>query len=244
MEKHIELYPSIEKVFKDKTLGFYFRPLLTVKTSIANKAYNIHLVATDGLYCKEQHKYSENNFFGFKYNNGLYEFLGDLSIFEEYDKIPELYNFLQEDFIQNRDSYLKEKTTVEKYLEKKSPELKNIVKSDFFSNAAYYAEALYSYNFTKYYYENYGIHKHISVITENYSKNTDPFLLEEADASSILEEFFINLNYNLNHDYEIKKEMFVSGTERYRFMSIIGGGCVLSLVDPTKDIVYILEYFS
>jgi len=243
-ENHIVFYPAIEKVFKDTTLAVYFRPLLSVTTSVAGKPYVIHLVATDGLFCKEKFNYAEKNFFGFKYNGGLYEFLGDLKVFNGYNKIPALYSFLQQDFLLSRDGYLANKVKVSDYLKKIASQLKKMFTHQDFSDAEYYAEAFYSYEFTKYYYERFGTHRHISVVTENYGKNTRPFLMDEDDALSILEEFFINLPYNVTFDYGINIEMFVAGTERYRFMSINGGGDVLAMLDPAKDIVYMLEYFS
>lgn len=243
-ENTVLLYPRLENVFKDPSLGVYFRPLLTATISIAGQSYQIHLLGTDGLFCEDKFKYAEQNFFGFKYNNGLYEFLGNLRVFEEYDKVPELYEFLQQDFLLNRDQYLANKTTDAEYLKSIELQLKKVSKFQNLSNAEYYAEAFYSYEFTKYYYEKFGTHHHISVITEGYGKNKKPFLSDKEDALSILEEFFINLKYNVTFDYEINEEMFVAATERYRFMSINGGGDILAMLDPTKDIVYILEYSS
>ncbi|MGN7810723.1 hypothetical protein [Flavobacterium sp. 22076] len=241
MTENIHLYPDIENVFIDKSLGIFFKPILTAKTLVNGEDYHIHIVSTDGLFCKNEYKYSENNFFGFKYINGKYEFLGDLAVFDDYEKIYELHNALEEDFTQNKDTYLKEKRTVDDYLENI---LQQLEKNNFynFSNTEYYAEAFYSYNFTKYFYEKFGVHKHISVITENYGKNTDPFLLNKKEALSILEEFIINIDHNLKNNYQINQNMFVAATEISRFMSIIRDGIVLSLLDTSNKIVYILEY--
>ncbi|RYJ39758.1 hypothetical protein NU08_1427 [Flavobacterium anhuiense] len=208
---------------------------------INDEDYSIHIISTDGLFCKNQYKYSENNFFGFKYINGKYEFLGELDVFDDYEKIHKLHNALEKDFTQNRDTYLKEKRTVDDYLENILLQLEKNNVYDF-SNAEYYAEAFYSYNFTKYFYEKFGVHKHISVITENYGKNTDPFLLDKKEALSILEEFLINMNYNLKSDYQINQNMLMAATEISRFMTIARDGIVFSLLDTTNKIVYILEY--
>ncbi|WP_129746430.1 hypothetical protein [Flavobacterium anhuiense] len=241
MNENIQLYPNIENVFVDKSLGIFFKPLLTIKTLINDEDYSIHIISTDGLFCKNQYKYSENNFFGFKYINGKYEFLGELDVFDDYEKIHKLHNALEKDFTQNRDTYLKEKRTVDDYLENILLQLEKNNVYDF-SNAEYYAEAFYSYNFTKYFYEKFGVHKHISVITENYGKNTDPFLLDKKEALSILEEFLINMNYNLKSDYQINQNMLMAATEISRFMTIARDGIVFSLLDTTNKIVYILEY--
>ncbi|TEB41011.1 hypothetical protein D0809_27695, partial [Flavobacterium circumlabens] len=121
-------------------------------------------------------KYSESYFFGFKYDNGTYDFLGSLEVFKEFDKVPDLYHFLEKDFMANKDSYLKNKRGVSKYLEDIKLELEKVSKFNDFSDAEYYAQ-FYSFEFTKYYYEKYGKHNHISVVTENYGKNTDSVLL-------------------------------------------------------------------
>lgn len=246
IEENVTLYPPVETVFKDTRLGIYFRPLLTARMLVADKPYNIHLLGTDGLVCKEDvsFPYAENYFFGFKYNNGHYEFLGNLEVFEEHSRIPALHAALTADFRKNRDEYLAAKTSIPEYMERITAGLIDLSAFSDMAYAEYYEKAFYSYEFTKYYYEKYGRHQHISVVTQGYAKNTEPFLMEEENAQDILEEFFINLEDNLANDYGIKEELFVCGTERYRFMSRIGGGDVLALADSEKDIIYILEYAS
>ncbi|AWV88795.1 hypothetical protein DFR33_1085 [Bradymonas sediminis] len=78
MTENIELYPAAETVFKDPALGVYFRPRLTFETTNCEQIYRVHLLGTDGLICANVFKYLEHNFFGFKYDDGLYDFLGDL----------------------------------------------------------------------------------------------------------------------------------------------------------------------
>lgn len=241
-ENTIILYPKADQVFSNPELAIYFKPLLTSHTSVSGKKYQIHLLGTDGLFCETKFKYSENNFFGFKYNNGTYDFLGDIRVFNEYDKVPELYTFLKKDFLKNSDLYLNNKISVSKYLSDIEFELQEISNFEDFSNAIYYAEAFYSYEFTKSYYEKYAKHSHVSAITEGFAKNTDLLLIDKEDALSILEEFFVNLKYNLENKYDINKEMFISGVAGERFMSINGGCNILAMLDTSQDIVYILEY--
>jgi len=241
-ENSIILYPKADQIFNNPEFAIYFKPLLTFNTSVSGKKYQIHLLGTDGLFCETKFKYSENNFFGFKYNNGIYDFLGDLRVFNEHDKVPELYTFLKKDFLKNCESYLNNKTSVSRYLSKIEVELKEISNFEDFSNTIYYAEAFYSYEFTKFYYEKYGKHSHISVVTEGFTKNTDPLIIDKKNASSILEEFFLNLEYNLENEYAINKEMFMSATRGERFLSINGGCDILAMLDTSKDIIYMLEY--
>lgn len=236
-------YPNAEDVLDDPSLQCYFRPLLSYECERDSEKYKIHLLGTDGLYCEAGFKYSENNFFGFDYNRGKYRFLGNIECFEGYDQIPSFYNLLKKDFEEYKNEYLRNKVTTSNYLDVLQNKLGDVM-TDSLESLSYYAEAFYSYEFTKYYYQTTGKHQDISVLTESYGKNEDDFLLSESDAMNILDEFFINLEWNLQNDYAISKEMLCCATERYRFMSIIGGGTVFALLDSKNDKVYILEYFS
>ena len=238
----IEIYPKIENVLADTQLKCYFHPLLTYTYTLSQKDYKIHLLATDGLYCEKIFLNSENNFFGFGYNDGKYEFLGNIECFVEYDKIPMVYDFLIKDFQENKDAYLQNKISTQAYLKKIEDKLKKLANFKDFDYMNYYAEAIYSYEFTKYHYEKTGIHSHISVITENYGKDDSDFLLAKDDALGILDEFFMNLQWNLQNDYGVSKAMFCCATDTYRFMSIIGGSVAFAFLDKSLDKVYILEY--
>lgn len=236
----VTLYPPLHAVLEDVTLACYFRPLMTYLYKINNKEYKIHLFGTDGLFCVKVNKYAESNFFGFQYNNGVYKFLGNIETFFEYDKIPSLYKFLKDDFEDKKDNYLINKIKIKDYINSLHQHLN---KFNFLNlkNAEYYVEAFYSYEFTKYNYEQIGVYKHISVITENYGENNDNFLLKEKDALNILEEFFINIEYHLKNDYGINEKMFCCATDRHRFMSMNGGIC-FGLLDQQKENIYLLEY--
>jgi hypothetical protein len=240
----IELYPQIENILADTSLKYYFRPLLTNTQVIDGKEYKFHLLGTDGLFCEKKFKNSEGYFFGFDYNNGKYKFLGKLECFEEYEKIPALYDFLQQDFRNKKDEYLNSKLKFNDYFKQIEKELKKNTNFNNFYYVECYADAFYSYEFTKYHYEQTGIHKHISVLTENYGENEDDFLFSRDNAMNVLEEFFINLEYNLENDYGINKEMFCCATDEFRFMSICGGGMVFVLFDKNNDKIYLLRYHS
>lgn len=241
-ENIVEFYPKIENVLTDISLNCYFRPLLTYNYNIDDKYYQIHLLCTDGLYCEGKIKYSESNFFGFDYNGGKYKFLGNIKCFMNYKIIPKLYDFLLKDFMEKKDDYLNNKVSTDTYLGSISDKICKLFPAKYSDSITDYAEAFYSYEFTKYYYEQTGKHKHISVVTENYGENEDDFLLSKNDALNILEEYFINLKYMQKNTYEITKEMFCCAVESSRFMSIIGGRLVFTLLDKNNDKVYLLEY--
>ena len=244
MEATIKLYPEIEEVLTDPLLECYFRPLLTCNCERNVKNYKIHLLCFDGVFPDENRvvKYSEGGLFGFQYNNGVYKFLGDIKTLEHYDKIPVLYECLKADVIQHKDEYVDNKVPFSKYYNR----LKGLIKKDFaFDTIDFYTEAFYSYEFTKYYYEKTGIHKHISVLTENYGENDDDFLLEENDARNMLEEFFLNIQWNLKNNYDgFNIDMFCCAAECYRFMSLLGSFTIFGLLDEKNDIVYNLVYGS
>lgn len=244
-EENITLYPEPSEVFTDPSLAVYFKPLLTTSVYLSGKSYKIHLLSTDGLVCKEEStiRYSENYLFGFRYNQGVYEFLGNAEAFVDSTAVPALYEFLQQDFLENRDEYLKTKKTVKEYLEDIRVQILSLPGFEDPDTAEYYAKAFYSYEFTKYYYQKYSVHRHISVVTEGWAKNTDPFLLDEEEGQDVLEEFLMNLEEDSPHDYGLSPEQFTAGIERRRFVSL-SGALVLALADPEQDIIYIAEYSS
>lgn len=244
--ENIFLYPEPSAVFKDPALALYFKPLLTHAVNVNNKDYQIHLFSRDGLICKEEpiYQYSENYCFGFRYNDGKYEFLGDLQVFEETEKLSALHQLLQQDFDAKKDEYLKNKTTVKEYLEAIRKELEDASRFGEYIYAEIYARSFYSYEFTRYYYRKYGAHRHISVVTEQWAKNTDPFLLDEDDAQDMLEEWFEGFDEDTESKYGISTDMFAGGTESRRFTALAGSSVVFALVDAEKDIVYMVEYTS
>jgi len=244
-EENIILYPEPSEVFTDPSLVMYFKPLLTTLIHLNGKPYKIHLVSTDGLICEEEStiKYSENYLFGFRYHQGIYEFLGNPEVFTDSTSVPALYELLQQDFLENRDQYIKIKKTVKEYLKEIRLQILSVPGFNDPDAAEYYAKAFYSYEFTKYYYQKYGVHRHISVVTEGWAKNTDPFLLDEEDGQDILEEFLMNMEDDSPHDYGLSPEQFAAGTERRRFVSL-SGSLVLALADPEQDIIYMAEYGS
>ncbi|WP_232699164.1 hypothetical protein [Brevibacillus daliensis] len=238
-EKKITLYPKANDVFVDESLACYFRPLLTFSYVHEGTAYSLHLLGTDGLYCEGEYRNSENNFWGFRYVAGKYEFLGDLQVFGE-ENVPDVHAFLQADFAENKDHYLNDKITVAEYKGRIQADLSEVANF----NADYYAEAFYSYEFTKYYYERTGEFRHITELTEGWGHNDEDVLIDQETAQEMSEEFFMNLTWNVTHDYGIDESLVCGAVERYRFMSVIGGGTVLALLKPVEQTVYLLEYFS
>lgn len=238
-ENGVILYPKASDVFTDERLACYFRPLLSFACRQDGSAYTFHLLGTDGLYCEREYRHAENNFFGFRYLAGKYEFIGDLGVFGG-GNVEEVYALLQADFAKNKEAYWKEKVTVEAYKERLIDELAEVADFD----VDYYAEAFYSYEFTKYHYERTGEFRHVSELTEGCDHDDSPVLIDQETAQELSEEFFLNLQWNVKYDYGIDKSMVCAATERFRFMSVFGGGTVFALWKPQEQTVYLLEYFS
>ena len=244
--ENITLYPAPETVFTDPSLALYFKPLFSTTAQANGKSYSIHMLCRDGLICKEEpaYQYAENYCFGFRYHEGRYEFIGDLQVFEGSDYVPALYRFLQEDFEQKKDGYLKNKTTVKEYLQGLRNDLQAIPGLHDETYTEIYARSFYSYEFTRYYYQKYGTHRHISVVTEQWAKNTDPFLLDKEDAQDIMEEWLEGFEEDTEYQYGITTNSFVAGTESRRFTALAGSSVVLALLDADKELVYMVEYTS
>lgn len=238
-EQKVIMYPKASEVFVDERFACYFRPLLTFSHLHEGSVYQLHLLGTDGLYCEKEYKHAENNFFGFRYVAGKYEFLGNLDVFGG-GNVEEVHAYLQADFAQNKQEYLKDKVTLKAYKERIMDGLAELADFD----VDYYVEGFYSYEFTKYHYELTGEFRHITELTEDWGHDDSDVLIDQETAREMSGEFFMNLQWNVTHDYGIEESMVCGATERFRFMSVIGGGTVFALLKPEEQTVYLLEYFS
>ncbi|QQP12274.1 hypothetical protein FJQ98_24800 [Lysinibacillus agricola] len=238
--KKITLYPKASDVFVDVRLACYFRPLLSFTDVVEGTEYILHVLGTDGLFCEEEYLNAENNFWGFRYIDGKYDFLGDLRTFGD-GNVQDIYAFLQADFAKNKNYYMENKITVNTYKMGIQDGLNQLAKN---FDVDYYADAFYSYEFTKYHYKCTGEFRHITELTEGWGHDDTEVLIGREEAQEMSEEFFMNLKWNVTHDYGIDESLIRGATERYRFMSIIGGGTVFILLKPKEQTVYLLEYFS
>lgn len=241
MNDEIILFPDFCDVFEDLSLACYFRPLMTKMHQVGDRGYPIHLVSTDGMFCEVPFLYAENNFFGFEYKNGKYQFMGDLRVFGE-SNFNDVYQVLVADFEKNKDDYLERKVSASDYSKKIKPLVDHVAQFSKGQDLGYFSEALYSYLFTKYYYEKTGKFKNIREVTSNYANNTDPILLSQCDIETFLQEFFLNMKYNLKNSYNLSAQMAVCGTSGYRFT--LWGGETIAFLDEDASRVFILEYHS
>lgn len=237
----IILFPQAANVFDDPSLQCYFKPLLTVKKHVLGKEYNIHLLSTDGIFPEKIFLNSERYFWGFRYKEGKYHFIGKTETFGN-SNFTELYSVLKNDFQKNRDRYLENKISYKDYYNEKKELIKSVARFTKEQDPQYFAESFYCYEFTKYYFEKYGKFCHVNEITENYGHDENDILLSTEDMNWCLGEFFINLEYNLENCYNINENMAVCGTEGFRFTCM--GGTSIAFVNTEQDIIYILEYFS
>jgi len=112
---------------------------------------------------------------------------------------------------------------------------------DEYDNLNYYIESFYSYELVKYQYQSTGIIKSFDEITKAWTISFD-FIYDEEDIQNIMDEFFINLEYNLANSYDISENMACFGMAAYSFMR--HKDMVFALADAENDRVYMLEYFS
>lgn len=234
---NVQLYPPASSVFADPLLEAYFKPLLSYK----HDGNYIHLLSTDGLYCLNSCKFSENGFWGFKYADGRYEFLGDLGVFGK-NNAGEVYSYLKEDFYANSALYLSERLKQEAYWNRIEKAILTIADFDAEQDVKYYAEACYSYFLSRYNYEQTGKFYYVMELVAGYGHDEEPILLDNSMMDSILDEFFMNMKYLLNYDYEITPEMVVCATESFRYTYY--GGVSFAFLDKYSDNVYILEYYT
>ncbi|WP_300393204.1 hypothetical protein [Fusobacterium sp.] len=234
----IIFFPSAVQVFDDPSLECYFKPLLSVKKYILGKEYVVHLLSTDGVFSEKIFLNSERYFWGFKYINGKYHFLGNINSFGN-SNFTELYSALKKDFSLNKETYFKNKVNYKEYYNQNKNFIKNIARFTKEQDPQYFSEAFYCYEFTKYYFEKTGKFCNINEIFENPSYDENEVLLSIEDVGYCIEEFFLNLKYNLENKYNISPDMAVCGAESFKFTC--WGATSIAFVNVEDDNIYILE---
>lgn len=241
MTNKIILFPDINDVFSDTTLACYFKPLLTVEHNTGKKNYHIHLLSADGVFCEQAFLNAESGFFGFQYNNGKYQFLGDTKVFGD-SNFHDVYTALQADFDANKDNYLESKITYKAYAQQIKPLLEKVAQFTPEQDPTYYAEAFYCYAFTKYHYQKTNRFIHINAVTENWGIDDSDIFISRDDMNNILNEFFINLEYTHKNNYNITIDNAICATLAYRFA--LFAGTSIAFLDEESDQIFILEYHS
>ncbi|MDR2868816.1 MAG: hypothetical protein LBV04_00005 [Deferribacteraceae bacterium] len=229
------MFPQVEDVFVDPSLEPYFKPLL----SYPHHDYTIHLLSTDGLYAERGAKYSESGLWGFRYEAGKYNFLGDLSIFDG-NNYADIYYIIKDDFEAKKEQYLSERVTHKAHWEAIEDELTDIANFDY-RDVQDYTESCYSYFLSKYNYKQTQNLRYVMELVAHFHHDESDVLLDET-ALHVLDEYCLNLKEHLKHDYGFLRDMVVCATEGTRFTRY--GGASFAFLDRAADIVYILEYYT
>ncbi|MDS0525120.1 hypothetical protein NNC19_05455 [Clostridium sp. SHJSY1] len=242
--KDIQLYPKATDVLENEELECFFRPILTIKRDIKGKEFLIHILLSLGIsedkLC-DGHKFSENGFFGFEYNGGKYKYVGSEEVFYNQERTKALNLYLQADFIEQKEIYLSKKIGMEVYVEKMMKRIKSIVQLGSCGSLRCYLESFYSYELTKYQYQATGSFRSFREITEGWKTSSD-FVHDEKNITNIIDEFFMNIEYNFKNYYDITPDMACFGIDAFNFMA--SKDMLFTLVDAEKERLYMLEYCS
>ncbi|ANF95758.1 hypothetical protein [Paenibacillus bovis] len=235
----VQLYPEPAEVLDNPALSCYFLPLMSfTHEHLENQqAYTIHLFGTEGLSCISPRPYAEDVIHGFDYNEGRYRYLADPAAFGDYHNVSEVYGWLLEDFNRNSEYYLHEHISAADYGANVQVALNSIATFD----SRRYAEAIYSYLYTKTHYQRTGELRRITELTDNQAPSADPLLLDRLTAQEFGQPLVAELSRYTQHDYHLRPEMIVGGTERSRFLSPAGQGSILAALDTEKQQVYLLN---
>lgn len=224
------LFPKIVNVFDDPSLEIYFKPLLSVKKHVLGKEYIIHLLSTNGIFLYPN---EDKKALSFKYINGKYHFLDNIKKFGK-SNFSELYLVLKKDFKDNKEKYFEEKLSYKEYYKRNKELIKNTARFTVDQDPQYFAEAFYSYEFTKYYYEKTGELFNINLdFVDDGKKN---ILLSPEEVAGIINSFFGDLNKNI---CDISPSMAVCAIEGKIFSC--WGALVVAFVNVAEDIIYIVE---
>lgn len=235
----ITLFPEADEVFVNPEIKIYFTPLLTYIYKVKNRGYKIHMLTSAGLICENNYLNSENRFFGFKYVNGKYEFLGDIDTFGS-SNIKDVYNFLWEDFKRNRDYYLDKKVPLNDYIKIVKPLASEICHFTEEQSLELYIENFYSYELEKYNYQKNKKLRHLFEITESVKYNKNPYFFNKDETEKILENFYKNMSNYFKNRYDFQNTKPICAIDTYRFSNF--PSLSVTFFDPEKNNIYVLEY--
>lgn len=238
-ESDIVLFPEPEEVFAEPEMEMYFTPLITYTLKKNNKEYKIHLVTTAGLICENDYLYSENRFFGFKYIDGKYSFLGSLHTFGN-SQIKEVYSFLKEDFEKNKDYYLEQKVNLNDYIKMIKPLAKRAGTFTEGQSLCSYAENFYSHELEKYYYKKTGKLMHLFAITDGViPQKQKKYFYNTEETIEILKNFYTVLNDYYKNRYDFDDTKPVCAADTFAFTNFTS--TAVTFFNPEKNIIYTFE---
>lgn len=235
----ITLFPKAEDVFVESGLEMYFTPILTYSCFFEEKKYDIHILTSAGLICENSYLNSEDRFFGFKYINGKYSFMGNLNTFGN-SQIKEVYNFLREDFEKNKDYYLEQKVNITDYMKMIKPLARRVGHFTEAQSICTYIENFYSYELAKYHYEKTGKLKHLFEITDAVYNKDRSYFFDGEKTAELLKDFYEKLGEYYQNRYDFKNIKPVCSVDTFKFTSF--AATAVTFLNPEKNLVYTLEY--
>lgn len=238
-ENDVVFFPEPEDVFVQKELEMYFAPLLTYTYKANNKEYKIHLITSAGLICENDYLNSENRFFGFKYVDGKYDFLGNFHTFGS-SEIKEVYAFLKKDFENNKDYYLLQKVTLTDYMKMIKPLAEQAGHFAGEQSMAGYIENFYSYEMEKYNYIKTGKIMHVFEITESVHREQKQFFYNPEETKKITSIFFEALGDYFKSRYDFMGTEPVCAADTFCFSNF--SSTAVTFFNPEKNIIYTFEY--
>lgn len=238
-EDDVIFFPNSQDVFAEKDMEIYFSPLLTYKYKLNNKEYKIHLITTAGLICENDYLNSENRFFGFKYNNGKYEFLGNIHTFGN-SEIKEVYSFLRADFENNKDYYLLQKVSLSDYVKMVKPLARKAGNFTERQSLGNYIENFYSYEMEKYNYQKTGKIMHLFEITESIFREKKHLFYNTEETKKITLNFLDVLGNDFQTRYNLEKAEPICAADTFCFSNF--SSTAVTFFNPEKSLIYTFEY--
>lgn len=238
-EADIILFPKTEDVFAEEGLEMFFTPILTYNYLLNGKKYKIHVLTSAGLICENSYLNSEDRFFGFRYVDGKYKFIGNLNTFGN-SQIKEVYHFLHEDFEKNKDYYLEQKVNITDYMKMIKPLVRRAGHFTEEQSICTYTENFYSYEMTKYHYEKIGKLKHLFEITEFVHGIDAPYFFDTAKTLELLKGFYEKLSDYSKMRYDFENAKPVCSVDTFKFTTF--SSTAVTFLNPEKNLVYTFEY--
>lgn len=173
----LKLYPRYEEVFSDSTLEGIFYPLCSV---VLPSGQLVHFVSHNGIWTNSESNSDQNtsDYYRFSIIDNKYSFSGDISIYQGYEIVGQIYKILEADFKTNEDQYFKAKLSLDEYTNKVMSLMPEVEDLDLDT----YIEFFYAYSLNKLVYQRTGQFAKYRQLIDGFAKpDPSPYVYSQGD---------------------------------------------------------------
>ncbi|MGI9525544.1 MAG: hypothetical protein ACR2MS_00375 [Weeksellaceae bacterium] len=197
----IKLYPAFEDVFINDQLKGIFYPLCTIILKDVNQT-QLHFVSHNGVWIDETYSTMNNNNIYTKFTlvDGKYQFDGNIDLYTGHEIIKDILEIIENDFTENGESYLMNKTKTKVYIYKIKSKLTPFKAFDF--DLEYYLQVFYEFSINRLNYQLNDSFGMFRKVIDNWSTPNKSPIIHDIDDS--LDEIKINAAYLLPENIQLE----------------------------------------